>query len=73
MSKYCYLVNRKEKIFVEAYKLTRGGEPILEEENSNNVILFLEYCRNKGLDIKCVIKHWLVNQGKYYQEFRGVK
>jgi hypothetical protein len=61
MGQYCYLINRDNKICVEAYKLTGGGEEVLRIESHESLVKFLEHCRENKLTIECVSEHFFTS------------
>ena len=54
MGQYCYLINEEKRIMVEAYKLTGGGEYQFSIEQPDELVKFLDYCRENKLQIECV-------------------
>jgi len=58
MGQFCYLINRKEKIQVEAYQLTASGNQINDIQEPEKLTDFLEYCRENNLTVECVSEHW---------------
>jgi hypothetical protein len=61
MGQYTYLVNKKEMIYVEAYKITGGGESNPTIEEVEKLTKFLHYSFLNNLEILCVDENWIDN------------
>ena len=61
MGQYCYLINKKTRISVEAYKLSGGGKDALRIEDPEKLTKFMEHCRINNLSIDCVSEHYFTD------------
>jgi hypothetical protein len=61
MGQYTYLVNIEEMIYVEAYKITGGGESNPDIEELEKLTKFLHYSFLNDLQILCVDRNWIDN------------
>ncbi len=77
MGSYKYLIDRKNKTRVEAYKSNAGGLFSGTIEESGNLIAFLEHCYNNSIKIEVVHESWFddslnvdTQSGEYYKDFQ---
>lgn len=68
MGQYCYLINKNERIRVEAYKLSGGGEDSFSIEQEKHLVIFLDYCRTRNLLIECVHESWFEREANYLED-----
>lgn len=68
MGSYAYLINKKERISCESHKVTGGGESLARIESPKTLGRFLEYCREKELQIECVDESWFNDNIDYETE-----